>query len=305
LPILSDYASVFIIWKLSEKYGLENKFWIAMLCCLNPVNFFISDFHGNTDPIFICLVLWSVYLFEQKKIVYTGIVYGLSLCIKIVPVILFPVYLAHIRNRKDKISFIIGMLIIPSVVFIPYLINDYHSIIKNVFQYGSLHGIWGIGHLLKFVVENENIYSGVRKMSYYFYNFHVAYGTLLYFSTLLTLLISRRSENHVRFVEDIFLAFGLFLVMTPGFGIQYLSWFSFFAIIVFYRLGFIYTCCGGLFLYRVYTYWSGGFPMNYANSNQVGQWVGFEKVLDIILWLIMCIMLAAFLFRKSKKIVRE
>jgi len=76
----------------------------------------------------------------------------------------------------------------------------------------------------------------------------------------------------------------VFLSITPGFGVQYLSWLSYFIIIVSWRFGLAYSTLGGLFLYRVYTFWSGGFPIYNANSDQVGQWIGFEKMLDLAVW---------------------
>ena len=91
-------------------------------------------------------------------------------------------------------------------------------------------------------------------------------------------------------VDGIFLTLCLFFIMTPGFGVQYLSWLSYFAIIASWELGLLYTWLGGIFLYRVYTYWSGQFPMYYANPDVVGQWVGFEKTLDLALWMIVVLM---------------
>ena len=77
----------------------------------------------------------------------------------------------------------------------------------------------------------------------------------------------------------------------------------FFFVIVPFILGMIYIVIGGFFLYRVYAYWNCGLPLYYADSDKVGQWIGFEKRLDIILWLIIAIMLIKFLLDKNGSIV--
>jgi len=62
LPIFADFASVLILWKLLELYKVRNRMAICAIFVLNPVNCFISAFHGNTDPVFVFLILLSIYL---------------------------------------------------------------------------------------------------------------------------------------------------------------------------------------------------------------------------------------------------
>ena len=95
------------------------------------------------------------------------------------------------------------------------------------------------------------------------------------------------------------MSFCLFLVVTPGFGVQYLSWLSFLALMTSPILGVAYSWVGGFFLYRVYTFWSGGFPMYHANSDRVSQWVGFDKTLDMIVCGIVALMLIQFIVKKK------
>ena len=82
---MADFLSVLVIWKLLEKYSVKNKVLICLVCALNPINFLISGFHGNTDPVFIFFILCSFYFIEESKFALAGLFYGLSICIKIVP----------------------------------------------------------------------------------------------------------------------------------------------------------------------------------------------------------------------------
>ena len=298
MPILADYVSILIIWKLLIKYEIRDKFLITIFCVLNPVNFFISGFHGNTDSLFICLVLLAIYLLESEKIVFSGLIFGLSFCIKIVPIILFPAFLIHLYEKRKKILFIFLTAIILTIVFSPYLMNDYRSVARNIFLYGGARGIWGVGFFLRLIIEYPHLPMIIRKLGAFAYYFHASYGVPLFLILLSFLLFRFKYKKQQTLLEDVFLTFCIFFVVTPGFGTQYLAWISFFALIVSWQQGVIYTFLGGFFLYRVYTYWSGGLTMYYANSFETaGRWARFEDILAIVLWVILCSMLVNFLLK--------
>jgi Gpi18-like mannosyltransferase len=303
LPIFADYASIFIIWKLLKKYKIKNKVLICLVCIINPINFLVSGFHGNTDPVFIFFILLTIYFAENDNFIFSGLIYGVSMCVKIVPIILAPALFFYLRDSRKRITFFLSSLVLPSIVFLPYLLKDFYPVTKNIFLYSSLKGIWGLGHVLVSIVANENININIRNFTYTVFKFHIAYGIIIFF--MLSILLSKFfiSNKKVNLVEVTFLVFCLFLVITPGFGVQYLSWLPLFAVIVSPKLGMIYMLLGGFFLYRVYAYWSGGLPLYYADSDSIGQWIGFEKTLDIILWLLIILMLTKFLLEKAAPVV--
>jgi len=298
LPILCDFASIFIIWPLLKKFKVKNIVPIAIICAINPINFFISGFHGNLDTVFIFLVLLAVYFLHDDKIILSGLIYGLSMCVKIVPIILVPVFLFFLKGKEKKAIFILSFLTVLFLAFVPYLIYDFHSLLRNIFFYSSLKGIWGLGHIFLSLMRNENAGNSIRVLAHTLFKLHISYGIIIFFAINIFLsyvLMFRKKSN---LLEGIFLIFCFFLVITPGFGVQYLSWLSFLAIMVFPILGTLYGICGGLFLFRVYSYWGGSAPPYYANSDKVGQWVGFNMWLDILLWLLIVAMLAMFLLKK-------
>ena len=270
---------------------------LCIICSINPINFLVSGFHGNTDPLFIFLILLAIYFAENKFIFFSGLLYGLSLCIKIVPIILAPMFIFYMGTKKEKVIFILSSLIIPVIVFSPYLISDFLAIKQNVFQYGSLTGIWGFQHILKAIFTNESINSETRKLAYEIFKWHISYGRLLLLGIILGMSKVFMSSKKLSLTKGIFFVFCLFLSITPGFGVQYLSWLSYYAVMVTPVLGTIYLLVGGIFLYRVYNYWGGGVSPYYANSDAVGQWVGFEQTLDILLWTIVIMMLTWFLLK--------
>jgi Gpi18-like mannosyltransferase len=301
MPILADYGSIFLIWGLLKKYKIKNINLICLICIFNPINFLISGFHGNTDPVFVFFVLLATYLLENNKIAFSALIYGLSMCIKVVPIMLAPFFFFYLRNKKDKITFISFALIPPVVVFLPYLIHDYHSLIKNIFLYSGMKGIWGLGLILWSIFKNENINIYIKIISHFLYRAHIYCTPYIFLIYIVFLSKSLMRNRKLNLVEATFLVFCLFFAITPGFGVQYLSWISLYAIIVSPILGTIFVLLGGFFLYRVYVYWGGSVPPYYANSLplKVTRWHGFENALDIILWLIIITMLIKFLLTKN------
>lgn len=300
MPIFADYAGIFIIWKLLERYGMRHRVLICSICSINPVNFFISGFHGNTDPVFIFLVLLAIYFTEDQKVGLSGIAYGVSLCVKIVPIILFPAFLFYLRTLKQRITFIVSCMIVPVVVFLPYLFREYHAVVNNIFLYSSLKGIWGFGHICRSIINDPTMSLETRR----FFNnaglLHIEYGQILFLIVIVAALKFFTDKKVLNMTEGAFFVFSTFLTFTPGFGVQYLSWLSIFAVLVLPYLGTLYICVGGIFLFKVYYYWSRGIPPYYANSDIMGQWVGFEKILDLAVWIIVAVMFVVFVYKKTR-----
>ncbi len=315
MPILADYASIFVIWKLLTQSTIKTRVLICVICSVNPINFLISGFHGNTDPIFIFLILLAIYFTQNNNPIFAGLIYGLSMCIKIAPVILAPFFIYYFKIKKDKTIFLLFSLVIPLIIFSPYLINDCDSVTKNIFLYSSLKGNWGFGHIFFSIFNNENININIRQLSYTIFKFYNSWIAAIFLIVIVFLGKLLMTYKKINLVEGVFLAFSLFLAVTPGFGVQYLAWLSFFAIIVLPVLGSIYLLIGGFFLYRVYAYWGGAAPPYFANSYnvgqwvgfgkntdmlfRVGQWVGFDKGVNIVLWLLVITMLIRFIVMKK------
>ncbi len=226
MPIFADCAGIFIIWKLLKRYGVRHRVLICSICAINPVNFFVSGFHGNTDPVFVFLVLLSVYFIEEGRPALSGIVYGLSLCIKIVPILLLPAFIFYLRNLKKRVVFVLSGAILPAAVFLPYLFLEYRAVVKNIFLYSSLKGIWGLGHICFSIAGDPTIDFETRSFFNSIGAFHIAHGQALFLIAIIAALKFFNDKKVLNMAEGVFFTFCAFLAFTPGFGVQYLSWLS-------------------------------------------------------------------------------
>jgi Gpi18-like mannosyltransferase len=297
MPIIADFFCVLVIWELLSAEKIKMRILLCVLCSINPVNFLISGFHGNTDPVFIFLVFLTIYFIEKKNIVGAGLGYGLSLCVKIVPIIVLPVFFFYFRDKKDRVRFLFYSALIPLLVFLPYLLIDFHSVTKNIFAYGSQPGIWGIPFLLNNIFNNSGMNPKASGFSYDIFLAYNNYGKVILLFLIFGLSGFLMARRNAGLIEGCFSVFAVFLSFTVGFGVQYLAWLSYFAILVMPRLSVVYLVIGEIFLIRIYSFWGARIPPYYANADAVGPWIGFDKVIGLFLWVIVVIMLIKVLSR--------
>jgi SAM-dependent methyltransferase len=291
--IFADIGSAVLLWKLASRaYGRRAALAGVSLFALSPVLIMVSGFHGNTDPIFIFWVLLGAYfLVCRESCLAAALCVGLSLNVKIVPLITIPAFFFWIDTWPRRAGFLLVVGLVALSGFGYHLLISFSDLWKNIFSYGGIIGIWGLGRLWR---QFGEIFPP---------SFHPWFPLVsrLVMAVLITLCaffkgkesLSRTGDtgmknDHSRapyLLEAIGWTFLLFLVFAPGFGVQYLSWLVGPGIFLGTGGLFVFTVLASIFLFRVYTFWSGGFPWFFANSDARGQWTGMDRTLDMILWL--------------------
>jgi len=307
--ILADVGSTIILWKLAAYYlGPRRALRALALFALNPVLIMVSGFHGNTDPVFIFFILWGAYILViRKNWTAAALCLGLALNIKIVPVIVIPAFFFWLPDWRRRLGFLSVVAFAGLAGFGYHLTVAFPSLWRNIFSYNAPHvlvrgsmiwanvqlAIWGLGRI--FLAPGRVMPIVLSRWYSVFRRYDV-----LVLVVLVAIIKGRQSfadagardEFHRgRFLlEAIGGTFLAFLIITPGFGVQYLSWLVGPGIFLGLPGLLLYTAVGSWFLFRVYTFWSGGFPWYFANSNLRSDqlpWVGFTRSLDFLLWLIL------------------
>jgi hypothetical protein len=226
--ILADVGSLFLVWRLlGLSRALPRSPLLLLLLILCPVSVMVSGFHGSTDPLMIFFVLLSIYLIEkqERRRWLAGIAFGLALNIKVAPLILAPALCFYLTGMKSRVEYFGAAAATFIVGSLPYVLLD-ASILKNVFGYSSLYGQWGWSALLeRFYWEAPRYLNPPHDVI----GIHAVFAAIGKWSMLLGIAavsfwMNRRAGRKPPLILQCGLIFTLFLFLTPGFGIQYLSW---------------------------------------------------------------------------------
>jgi hypothetical protein len=262
--ILADLGSLWILWELLRSRLHERQIrWALLLFAAAPTLILISGFHGNTDPVMIFFLLWSVYLIEKgKSALISGALFGCALCIKVVPIIAIPALFLFERSWRKRTQYFAAATAVVLISWSPFIFEDPFAIITNVFGYRSDYGRWGWSYLI-------SKYSHLEPLGGFIdFLFHsVGAYMLMAGLTVLSFWMNSRS-NRPRLYSQIGILFCVFLGFSNGFAIQYLAWLVPFVI----ELGILPTSA---FLAA-----SGGLSFLVYNTESHGMW--YYALFDIV-----------------------
>jgi hypothetical protein len=288
LPSIGADAGILILfWFLAPPSSVRACLAFAVLA-LSPVSILISGFHGSTDSVMILFVLLSVWLLEKKNsVALAGLALGMSLNVKIWPVILIPAILAWLPSLRSRASFAGFGAAAFAAGSMPFLWQAPGLIFERLLGYSSIFGVWGVGRFLSwlssatgFSLFNDAFRSGGR---------YLAVGAL----ASLGVWIARRYPRTPLAVR-LGLLSSLFLVLTPGFGVQYLAWVAPWAVLLGPEALLLFQFAGTVFLVSVYNFWSGAFPWYLANSLVKGTWKQGTIFYELLCWVSILVMTLLF-----------
>jgi hypothetical protein len=307
--ILADVGSVAavagLVAKLPPGWRVDHPRTALAILAAAPVLVAISGFHGNTDPAMIFFVVLAVYLLDGAGIpLLAGAAFGMALNVKVVPLIFIPTLFLYMPSMWRRLQFFVAAGVVVLAGSLPYVREDPQVIARNVLGYGSFYGYWGLARIL----------STVAPASWLNVTFE-AKGRFLALG-LVALAGVAMNLRAVRQPAPLFLQCGLvaflFMAFSPGFGIQYLAWLAPWVVGYGLHATAAYHAAAGLFALEVYTYWSKGFPWQFADAREfVPEWwsppiVAAELVCWASVVVILCVMAGRVLLpRRAPRLVAQ
>jgi Dolichyl-phosphate-mannose-protein mannosyltransferase len=292
--ILTDIGSVVIVARLLKLYlGPRFSRSTLVLLALSPASVMISGFHGNTDPLMIFFILLAIYSLDQKSNVWlAGIAFGMSMNIKVTPIIFLPALLLYLPSNNKRLLFLMLTGATFVICGLPYTVQDPLFIGMRLFGYSSNYGDWGISRLLVLLSTNLDGFQSLN----------LAYTQLGKWIMLAFIIGESIWMNRSLQKPPLFLQFGLiaftFMAITPGFGVQYFAWLVPWVSISIEMALFYYTA-SGLFLFFVYTAWSREIPWFFAISFKL---TGSLMYIEILCWVSVVIVLIMY-FKLTKSYI--
>jgi hypothetical protein len=273
-PIAGDALAIVLVgqaWK-----GRSARWpWAAVAMAFCPVAFLVSAYHCNTDCLCAAFSLLACHLLQKERPFWAGLALAAALNVKIIALVLAVALIFHPSlRRRDRLVAFLGGLSLAAIPFLPLLVLDPAVIIRNVFAYNSNFNRWGLALP---IVELQATQAK---------ELFIASGRYLIFGGVIALSLWNRRAERLDAYQLGAAAYALFLVVTPGFGVQYTAYPAALLLAASLPWGLAYGIGAGLYLGFVYaSFWTGTIPLASA-------FVSFERSLGLAAILPWSILLA-------------
>lgn len=259
--ILADLGTALMIFLLL-RHGHSDRAAAVTACLfsISPVLFVISGFHGNTDPVFVLLVLVASHaLVLRSNGFVAGVSIALAVSVKLTPVVMLPLLLvlAVRRGRRVWVRFLAGGAVVVTVLWLPALALRGPEMFSQVLGYAGVGPRqWGLSGIALALGVPGKVVFGLGDLMRFFV---VAFSALV----PLALLRTARSDQ----VALLGLPLSVFLLLTPTFGYQYLAWALAPAFLLApWALANLYSLAAGLTAVLVYSSWSDAPPWQWDEA---------------------------------------
>lgn len=288
--IAADALGAWLLWRIGlRRSGALLGGVMAALYAWSPVAMLISGYHCNTDNLYAVLCLLAVYLMGIEGISESGagdefgwsprvrsadwrfflggLALGAAINVKLIPVLLIAPLMLSCPNRRLFVRFSLGLMV-AAVPFIPPLILVSDSFLHNVLGYRSQTVRWGIAFL---VIEAQSE-RPLRSEAVAFWRFYRAVAPWLIILLPLALGMVNRMRPKLDRAALCAVCFAIFLVLAPGFGVQYLVVLVPLLLAASVRFSLVYGALAGTFLLLTYICYS----IDYAPRGMV-TWMFTEE----------------------------
>jgi hypothetical protein len=267
---------------------------VVTLYAVSLASVLVTGYHGNTDPLCAGLVLLAAVMLDEQRPLAAGLAYAGALNVKLIPLLIGPALVLQLRRPRDLVRFALGAsaAILP---YLPFLITVPRAFYRAAVAYNSSPNYWGIYGFLLLAGHGGRIAPPAAALAPRFWD----HGRWFVLVGVVLVAVLARLRGRADARTGCLAALSAFLVLTPGFGVQYLVyvvplWFA-----VEVRRAFVYSTVAGLFMLIIYyDFWTGEVPY-YSLFNRhyplAAAWIG------AIVWALLAASAARLLWRGAQR----
>lgn len=280
LPIIAAHLiSAWLVWRMwLARVEPQRAAAIAAGSAWSLCGILLSAYHCNTDPIYAMFCLAAVYCMEERRAFFAGgLLLAAAINVKILPVLLIPGLLLSCASPRDARRFV-GGLAVGAIPFIPVLCRQPLGFVENALAYNSSINNWGV---MAFLLGGRLIAGDIDSVSAAAQWYHGTGRNLLFALIAAWAILARVRGRWTRY-EIAAVTFAIFLIIAPGFGVQYLVILVPLMFAVRPRQAFLYSTVAGVFAGTLYlvVHVTGSFP---ARSN-LNRYPPPETLLGLVAW---------------------
>jgi hypothetical protein len=177
-----------------------------------------------------------------------GLALAAALNVKLLPLFLIPPLAAQGRSVRELLRFL-GGLSVATIPYLPFVLTIGPSMYRNMLDYNSNQDNWGLVALLNASYATAAFGEAARYVAAIY--FPLARYLILLVIAVISFRGWRAGEPAYRLCA---LSFIVFLVLTPGFGVQYTIMLALLLYAVSLVRGAVYASLAGVFIGSVYLY---------------------------------------------------
>jgi Glycosyltransferase family 87 len=275
VPVMADFGSSLLVFDvLRRRCPVRTATVTAGLVAVNPILFIVSGFHGNTDSVFVFLTLLAAWLLlDCGAPALAGLALAAAGGVKLVPLILLPIFLVLLRRRADLARFCGTFASATVLLWAPAVLRELPAIRRNVVGYAGHQEDWGVVLIARVLGHPGRMVELLAGPGRY----------LLILASVAPAVLWAWGHPE-RGYAAIALALVSFLALSPAWAPQYLAWPVVFGYLWNRRMANAYSVAGACVLVYTYTRWSGGFPWDWAHARALDRGT---VLLGVVAWLVL------------------
>ena len=281
--VVADAVTAILLLLLGRRMARGRT--LTFLFLLTPAVIFISGFHCNSDPTMVALLVAAVLCMVSGAPAWSGVFLALSVNIKIVPILLVPLF--GMAAGASVLRFALAFGGVLAAGLLPSLVVAGPVMLRNIFLYAGYPGEWGLPALLVMIARSfpETARSIVPIAK--FYSDHGKwFAAAAIVATCLAAWWPTRSITREQLAAGVPLLLMMLLFLAPGFGLQYLLWpLPLLPLLVSRRTYLIVAGLVSAYLFYAYTVWSGGFPWWFSDARQHFPGTRTYMIFGLVTWL--------------------
>jgi hypothetical protein len=258
--IAADLLAVVALLWLRRKTG-RPAWWALGLFAASPVAFMISGYHGNVDALIaLGLLLTALTCFSPHGAALCGLCWGLTCQVKIIPLLVAPVFFFHWWHRGQAGRFFAVGVVTMLAGWAWPLLTIPEVFAQRVLGYNSMWGTWGVSALIRMsgaegmdTLRMAPANAGVS-----------AVLKAVVMTAVCVLAWRRRSGEPLAPFTTLALSWLIFFVFAPGFCVNYLIWLAPFVVVYSERAYATITAASAVALFAFYTAVCGSLPWDKA-----------------------------------------
>lgn len=214
-PVLADLVTTVLVGSLAAPERAARVRWQY---AVHPLPLLVVAWHGQVEPTAVALGLAALWAARREKAGVAGLLLGLAAAVKTWPVLFAPGILRETHRRRWPLTAAAAALPPLSLLAsMPLLLgSDLGRSLQALGSYRSIMGAWGWTGIQRLSGTIGYGFAGPRVDPYQ------RLGAIVVLATLaLVLLVFWPRLDGVELTAALMLAF---LVVTAGFGVQYLLW---------------------------------------------------------------------------------